>query len=109
MALKSLKPCKFPGCVEVTRDGCYCTEHKSVVAREYDRTHRNPKHYDHRWRKIRNLYFAKHPLCESCLERGFHVPADEVHHIIPLTSGGTHAEDNLRSLCKSCHTKTRYE
>jgi 5-methylcytosine-specific restriction protein A len=107
--LKPLKPCKFSGCSEVTRDGRYCDFHKTVVSRQYDREHRNPKHYDHRWRKIRNLYISKNPLCESCLERGLHVPADEVHHIRSLDDGGTHSDENLRSLCKSCHTKTRYE
>lgn len=35
------------------------------------------------------------------------VPADEVHHIKPIALGGTHSEDNLMALCKSCHTKTR--
>jgi 5-methylcytosine-specific restriction protein A len=35
------------------------------------------------------------------------IPADEVHHILPIDQGGTHAENNLMSLCQSCHTKTR--
>jgi 5-methylcytosine-specific restriction protein A len=35
------------------------------------------------------------------------VPADEVHHIVPLDRGGDHSDSNLRALCQSCHTKTR--
>ena len=104
--LKPLKRCAYGGCLEYVRGERYCPAHKTEVSRQYDRTHRNPKNYDHRWRKIRNLYIAKHPLCEDCLELGFHIPADEVHHIIPLPEG-THSESNLRSLCQSCHTKTR--
>ena len=30
---------------------------------------------------------------------------EEVHHILPLSRGGTNDEDNLMSLCKSCHSK----
>lgn len=36
-------------------------------------------------------------------------PAEEVHHIIPLSQGGTHRNDNLMSLCQSCHTKIHLE
>ena len=107
---KPLKPCAFRGCPEVIRDGRYCEAHKLAASRSYDKHCRSPDHnkiYGRRWRKIRDLYFSKHPLCEDCLERGFHVPADEVHHKIPVDEGGTHAESNLRSLCQSCHTKTR--
>ncbi|HOE18067.1 MAG TPA: HNH endonuclease [Syntrophorhabdaceae bacterium] len=32
-------------------------------------------------------------------------PAEEVHHIIPLSKGGTHDESNLMSLCTSCHSE----
>ncbi len=32
------------------------------------------------------------------------VPTQEVHHIMPLSQGGTHAVDNLMALCSSCHS-----
>ncbi|HDH7443307.1 TPA: HNH endonuclease [Escherichia coli] len=32
-------------------------------------------------------------------------PAVEVHHIVPLSRGGTNTMSNLLSLCKSCHDK----
>ena len=32
-------------------------------------------------------------------------PAEEVHHKVPLSEGGTHARDNLIALCKSCHAR----
>jgi 5-methylcytosine-specific restriction protein A len=31
--------------------------------------------------------------------------AAEVHHILPLSQGGTHAEANLMALCKECHSR----
>jgi 5-methylcytosine-specific restriction protein A len=110
MPPKALKPCAYSGCPETIREGRYCDAHKTIAGWEYNQTRRSADHnkiYGRRWRKIRNLYIAKHPLCEDCLEHGIHIPADEVHHIRPITRGGTHCEDNLRSLCKSCHTKSR--
>ena len=52
---------------------------------------------------------AAHPLCEMCLKEGRLTPVDEVHHIVPISQGGTHARDNLMSLCRSCHTKIHHD
>ena len=109
MPYKPKKPCAYPGCPELTHER-YCPKHKTKASQEYDRYQRSPDHdkiYDYRWRKIRNLYISKHPLCEECLKAGRLVPADEVHHIVPPEEGGTHEDENLMALCKSCHTKTR--
>lgn len=109
MPYKAPHPCAYPNCPNVTPSR-YCQQHRSIASREYDQKHRRSDHnkiYGRRWRTIRNLYLSKHPLCEECLKLDRLVPADEVHHILPVDRGGTHAEDNLRSLCQSCHTKTR--
>lgn len=48
-------------------------------------------------------------LCQDCLAKGLIVPAEEVHHIIPLTPENimdpsvTLNENNLISLCRECH------
>ena len=60
-------------------------------------------------KRIRDRYAAEHPLCEVCKENGRFVPAEEVHHKKPISQGGTHARDNLMSLCRSCHTKIHHE
>ena len=36
-------------------------------------------------------------------------PVEEVHHIVPISRGGTHAADNLMSLCQSCHNKIHHD
>ena len=48
-------------------------------------------------------------LCQDCLRQGWYTPAEEVHHIVPLTSSnytdGSVALNprNLVSLCRKCH------
>lgn len=108
MPQKPLKPCKYPGCPELIREGSYCPKHKMIANREYNQCHRDPdfrQRYGRQWVKIRNAYISKHPLCEECEKAGRLVPATEVHHKIPLASGGTNAEENLQSLCKACHSR----
>ena len=39
---------------------------------------------------------------EACSEL---TPAQEVHHILPLSRGGTHDDSNLMALCKPCHSE----
>ncbi len=109
MPSKPPHPCAYPGCPNLTAER-YCSEHKTLAGREYNRTQRSSDHnktYGRRWRTIRDLYLARHPLCEECLKHNFYVPADEVHHIVPPEKGGSNDFSNLMALCKSCHTKTR--
>jgi 5-methylcytosine-specific restriction protein A len=77
------------------------------MSRDYERFERNPntwKRYNHEWRKVRAAYLASHPLCERCESEGRLTPATEVHHKLPLASGGTNAWENLAALCKPCHS-----
>ena len=113
MPTKPARPCKYPGCPNLTNDKTgYCEEHRKKARRQYDRYEREPnvkKMYGHRWEKIRNMYIKAHPLCEECLKNGKSTLADEVHHVLPIKRGGTHDFDNLMSLCKSCHNKKHIE
>ena len=107
MPYKPKKPCGYPGCPELT-DGRYCEKHKKQAAQEYNRYQRNPdtyKRFGYRWRKVREAYISKHPLCELCEQQGRLVPAEEVHHIKPWAEGGGDEDDNLQSLCTSCHSR----
>ncbi|MDR0531073.1 MAG: HNH endonuclease [Oscillospiraceae bacterium] len=103
---RALHPCAYPGCPATIREGRYCAAHKTTASREYNQTRPadSNKLYGRRWHTIRDLYISKHPLCEQCLLDGKLVPADEVHHILPLDQGGDHAGGNLQALCDSCHS-----
>jgi 5-methylcytosine-specific restriction protein A len=106
---KPKKPCAHPGCPALTHDR-YCDGHTAQARRDYNQNNRRPdsnRIYGRRWHTIRDLYIAAHPLCEQCLTAGKCIRAEEVHHVVPVDRGGTHAEDNLRALCRSCHAATR--
>ena len=104
---KALRPCKHPGCPELTRE-TYCEAHKTE-ARDYERNRgsASARGYDKRWEKFR-LYYLKHnPLCVDHLDRGECVPATEVHHIKKLRYYPElkYDNDNLMALCHECHSK----
>ena len=111
MPVKPKKPCSFPGCPLLTNQR-YCEEHTKVVNsryNKYERSYNSSERYGYAWRQIRNRYIKANPLCEECLKHDKFTPAKEVHHILPLEKGGTHNEDNLMALCKSCHSKITAE
>lgn len=106
MPYKSRRYCNYPGCPELVNAGeRFCSKHKKLYSGGGDTSH-----YDRRWQKIRALYLAKHPLCVECQKAGKLTPATEVHHVVPVSAGGSDAENNLMALCKPCHSrKTREE
>lgn len=107
MPRKPRKPCRYPGCPNLT-DESYCPEHKRLVATRYNRYERTPEmknRYNGAWPAIRRRYIEAHPLCEMCRREGRVTAVEEVHHILPLAGGGSHDAENLMSLCKSCHSR----
>lgn len=80
--------------------------------KNYERYGRNPetkKRYKGEWPKIRQRRLEQCPWCSYCLERGVMVEAEEVHHKVPLSEGGTHATENLVCVCASCHSRLHAE
>ena len=111
MPYKPKHPCSYPGCPNLT-DRRFCPEHEKQENARYEKYDRDPavrRRYGRAWKRIRDSYAKAHPLCEECLKQGKIVPMDEVHHKLPLSEGGTHARDNLISLCKSCHSRIHAE
>lgn len=107
MPRKPKRPCSFPGCGRLTDDR-YCDEHRQIAGRHYNKYQRDSdtsQRYGREWRRIRARYIQAYPLCEQCDKEGRLTPAEEVHHILPIADGGTHDDDNLMALCKSCHSK----
>ena len=113
MPKKPRRPCRKTGCPNFAEDGeLYCSVHKGTAEFEYNHYRRDPetrKRYGRAWKRIRDRHIQAQPLCENCLKQGLHTPAEEVHHRVPLADGGTHARDNLVSLCRSCHMKIHGE
>ena len=108
MPYKPKRPCSYPGCPRLT-SGRYCEEHQKIITAHYNKHQRDPaskRRYGRAWKRIRDRYIAAHPLCEQCKRAGKITPAEEVHHILPLSKGGTHVESNLMALCKRCHSET---
>ena len=52
------------------------------------------------WQAISKQYREGVDGCERCGED----TSLDVHHIIPVSAGGTNGEYNLMALCRSCHT-----
>lgn len=107
MPRKPKRPCSYAGCPELT-DSRFCEQHAKQEAKRYEKYDRDPatrRRYGREWKRIRDRYVTEHPLCEECKKQGKLTPAQEVHHVIPLSKGGTHAEDNLMSLCTPCHSE----
>lgn len=113
MPRKAKRPCSRRGCpnlVEVGAGG-YCPDHAAEHRAERNkridaqRGTAAQRGYDARWRRIRLMQLRKFPLCATCLAAEITEPATEVDHIIPLAEGGTHAFENLQSLCHPCHSR----
>lgn len=105
--------CAYGDCPRLAVEGSqYCEKHKRLVERQYEKYERDPdrrKKYGSRWQKVRARYVREHPYCEMCFREGKMTPVQEVHHIVPISQGGTNEPDNLMSLCRSCHEKIHYK
>ncbi|MBA3562883.1 MAG: HNH endonuclease [Gammaproteobacteria bacterium] len=59
--------------------------------------------YGSRWRSVRAVHLQSEPLCRFCAACGHVKAAHEVDHVDG--DSGNNAAENLRSLCKSCHSR----
>lgn len=113
MPQKPDKPCRYPGCPKLVPVGeRYCEEHTKEMNKRYEKYGRDPgthHRYGKQWRRIRYKYVQEHPFCEECMKQGRLVLTEQVHHIKPLSEGGTNDESNLMALCKSCHSRIHAE
>ncbi|WP_447402337.1 HNH endonuclease [Lysinibacillus sp. fkY74-1] len=79
----------------------------------YDRYKRDPQatsfYRSYEWQKMRDYVFKRDlGLCQPCLELGTYTTGDVVHHIVELRDGEEGwskrlDEDNLETVCHSCH------
>ena len=113
MPRRAPRPCAQPGCPALVhrRDRRYCETHHRQRQAEYDRQRGTSaqRGYGSRWRRLRQMVLAEHPLCADPYgihaARGEVVAATDVDHIKPKRDGGTDDWDNLQALCSSCHSR----
>ncbi len=63
------------------------------------------------WKRARVMALQRdHYLCQECLKAGRMTMATEVHHVRPLEDYPDLALDldNLESLCRRCHERTKH-
>jgi len=74
----------------------------------------NKYYQNKKYKKLRDWYMRENPLCVDCLFNGRSVPATELHHIRPISTGATEEErmqllmdwqHNFAPLCSECHDK----
>lgn len=105
------RPCNFPGCPNLSRDGSgWCSKHKAYGEQkrkgdqkkyQQRRGSAASRGYGGEWRKIRTAKLKRNPLCEECEKHGRVTVAWTVHHI----DHDQHNNDdsNLMSMCRDCH------
>jgi 5-methylcytosine-specific restriction protein A len=116
MVANPLRPCRRAGCRRLhhNRSG-FCDRHEKeyneqarLAARRTDdrRGSAQERGYDVTWRRLRLMQLRKEPLCRMCKADGRITPAVMVDHIIPIEGRDDPRrldEDNLQSLCRTCH------
>jgi len=106
MPYKFNHPCSVKNCPNLAIPSeRFCAYHRKQFNRDYNKLKKkegqNRQYWSsYQWRKIRNIYLRKYPLCIECGNQ-----ATEVDHIIPVKLGGSNIESNLQPLCKSCHSR----
>lgn len=108
------RPCRHPGCGVLVRDGGqYCPAHKRPAAGSFADRSRGSRHergYGGDWEKRRQRILRRdNGLCQGCLRNGVLTAVGDkpysawCDHIRPKAEGGTDDDDNLQTLCRSCH------
>lgn len=105
--MKPLRPCRKPGCPELTREG-WCPKHKPKQAP------RRESAAWHAWYSLpvwtddlRPMQLLREPFCRECAKRGLRVWATDVDHVVDHKGDWARFvdRDNLESLCHSCHSR----
>lgn len=103
LAAKPRKYCRAFPCKNMAEPGSsYCLEHRPAPApKQADDFYLSPE-----WRRFRDWFISKYPLCKKCSAYGFITPAKIVDHIVELKDGGAlFDESNTQSLCHACHNR----
>jgi 5-methylcytosine-specific restriction enzyme A len=116
------RPCKKPGCPALVNpdEGQYCPKHLPMQQRDtrsrFDALDRRKTaetkafYSSAQWTLTSKMHRQKEPLCRRCKKNGYVVQGELVHHNPPLeellkTGGNPFSDDNLETLCTSCHQR----
>ena len=105
MALKPLRPCRHPGCPELTREG-YCPSHKPAKAPRRSSAQWHGWYGLPIWKNdLRPTQLLREPFCRECAKAGRRTPATGVDHVRPHRGDWAKFIDpaNHQSLCKHHH------
>ena len=81
MALKPLRPCRHPGCPELTREG-YCPAHKPAKAPRRSSAQWHGWYGLDVWRNdLRPTQLLREPFCRECAKAGRRTLATRVDHV----------------------------
>lgn len=102
MPVAAPRPCTYPGCGALVRDGSgRCTRHpKPSWAKKPTASKRTR---GRALQRLRAELFERQPLCADCRRNGRVTLATERDHIVPLEEGGEDVESNVQGLCADCH------
>lgn len=107
MAKKALRPCRHPGCPELTRDG-WCDKHQPTAraSRKRESAAYHSWYGKAIWVKdLRPAQLLREPWCRVCAAQGVRTPAVVVDHVIPFRGDWDLfiSPANHQSLCKYHH------
>lgn len=100
----AVKPCTYPGCHALVRDGSgRCEKHpkKPWVHRD----DAAPRMRGRKLQQARRRLFRDNPLCAPCERNGKTTLATERGHIIALSDDGEDTEENTEPQCHACNVE----
>ncbi|MCI9468876.1 MAG: HNH endonuclease [Oscillospiraceae bacterium] len=106
MAQKPLRPCKHPGCPELTREG-WCQAHKPKHQRRESAAYHGWYNLPVWTQDLRPAQLLREPFCRECARQGIRTWAMVVDHVKPHRGDWLLFVDpgNHQSLCKRCHDR----
>jgi len=105
MPKKPTRPCRYPGCPNLTTEGSYCPEHTRLVNQQYEKQreiadpYRKKFYGSRRWQNLRKIVLNRDPVCAICGVK----PATDVDHVDGDRDNNDPA--NLQGLCHECHSR----
>ena len=103
-------PCRSSGCCILLERPGFCVAHRSSSYKlqnsvvSFDYKERNRFYQSKEWKLARAIRLDSEPMCRNCRASGILSAASVVDHIVAIEAGGSMLDqDNLQSLCESCH------